>query len=245
MLLEIACFSLESAILAAESGAHRIELCSAPLEGGLTPSVSMIKLTRKYVSIPFFVMIRPREGDFLYSEKEFEMMMNDIRLAKDYGADGVVLGILKPDGDMDIDRISRLVLAAAPMQVTIHRAFDLTRDPYQAMENIIQTGAHRILTSGQKATAMEGRSLISVLVKQAAARITIMPGSGVNAGNIASLRQETGAVEFHASARKITDGNMQYTNPNLSLHAGTDLKDNSIMLPNREQIEKMLASLQV
>ena len=243
MLLEVACFSLEGAIIAEKAGAQRIELCSSPLEGGLTPSLAMIKGVRKLVSIPVFVMIRPREGDFLYTGREFESMLEDVAMVKDQGMDGVVSGALLPDGSVDAERTEKLVLAASPMQVTFHRAFDLTRDPVSALQDIIGTGAKRILTSGQKQTAMEGKEMIASLVKAAADRICIMPGSGVNPSNIEMLAAVTGASEYHASARKIVRGAMQYLNPDVSLHAGTAFRDNSLLLPDAQQIREMLSCL--
>ena len=239
MLLEIACFSLEAAILAEEAGADRIELCAGPLEGGLTPSFSMISLARNILKIPIHIMVRPREGDFLYSRREIKSMEYDIEMIKDSGVEGVVLGILNNDGTIDIHNLSGMVKIAEPMNVTFHRAFDLSRDPVHSLHEIIDAGVHRILTSGQRQTAPEGIELIVKLAQLARGKIVIMPGSGVNADNISEICRNTKAKEIHASARKLVQGGMNYLNPEVNLHAGSSIKDNSILLPDPEQISKM------
>jgi len=239
MLLEIACFSLEAAIIAEKAGADRIELCAGPLEGGLTPSFSMITLARRILKIPIHVMIRPREGDFLYSIKELNSMEYDIEMIKDIGIDGVVLGILNSDGSIDIRNLQRMVKIADPMTVTFHRAFDLVKDPFLSLKDIMSMGAIRILTSGQRPTALEGKELIAKLIQSAANKILIMPGSGVNSTNIAELSAYTLATELHASARSIIRGKMKYSNPLVSLHAGSNIQDTSILIPDAEQIRAM------
>ena len=239
MLLEIACFSLEAAILAEESGADRIELCAGPLEGGLTPSFSMISLARNTIKIPIHVMLRPREGDFLYSKREIKSMEYDIEMMKDSGVDGVVLGILNSDGSVDITNLERLVKIAGPMNVTFHRAFDLSKDPIRSFNEITDCGARRILTSGHKQTAPEGLDLIAKLVQLAEGKIVVMPGSGINSLNIAEICRITKATELHASARQLVKGGMNYSNPDVNLHAGSPIKDNSVLLPDPVQIAIM------
>lgn len=239
MLLEIACFSLEAVIIAEAAGADRVELCSGPLEGGLTPSFSMISMARSMLKIPIHVMIRPREGDFLYSPRELKSMEYDIEMIKDTGIEGVVLGILRSDGSIDTRNLSNMVEIAEPMNITFHRAFDLTKDPFKALNDIINTGTCRILTSGQRSTALEGKDLIAKLIQSAEGKISIMPGSGVNSFNIADLYKYTEAKEFHASARRLIKGGMNYSNPLVNLHAGSIIQDTSVILPDPEQIREM------
>jgi copper homeostasis protein len=210
--LEVCAGSLASALNAQEGGAHRIELCANLSEGGTTPSPGTIRQVKKLLNIPVFVLIRPRPGDFLYSSDEFEAMKEDILYCKEHNAAGVVLGILKNDGNVDVDRSSELVRLARPMQVTFHRAFDMTKDPFAVMEDIIQLGCDTILTSGQAASAIEGSDLISSLIKKAGKRITIMPGGGITENNVAELLQKTGAREVHASLRSPVGSKMNYRN---------------------------------
>lgn len=199
--LEICAFNLSSALIAQQSGADRIELCASPDEGGTTPSAGLIRTARELLRIPLYPIIRPRGGDFLYSEEEFRVMLRDIEYCKQAGCNGVVTGMLLADGTVDKRRVSQLIDAAYPMGVTFHRAFDWAANPYEAMEDIIQIGCERILTSGQRPTALEGASLIDQLVREADDRIVIMPGSGVRLANIIQLAEATGASEFHTSAR--------------------------------------------
>jgi copper homeostasis protein len=239
MLIEIAVFNLESAIAAYNAGAHRIELCSAPAEGGLTPSAATMRLTRKYVKIPIHVMIRPREGDFCYSEKEFETMLLDVAAAKVVGMEGVVAGILNPDGTVDEERTAILVDAAAPMNVTFHRAFDMAADQDKAMEDIIYAGCARILTSGGKQTAPEGIVKLAELVKKADNRISIMPGSGLNAKNIKQIAEATGAKEMHLSARTFVPGKMKFKQPLVSMGSSVSIPDYDLQLPDESAIKEI------
>jgi copper homeostasis protein len=206
-LLEICCFNLQSALIAQKAGAHRVELCADPLEGGTTPSAGVIQTVRKKLQIPVYPIIRPRGGDFLFTEDEFEIMQHDIAVCKHSGCDGVVTGLLLENGKVDKKSCSRLVELAYPMEVTFHRAFDRVRDPFDALEEIIETGCQRILTSGQRTTALEGESLIKELIRKAENRICVMPGSGIRASNIMELARTTGASEFHTSARINKRGN--------------------------------------
>ena len=210
LLLEIAVFNLTSALLAAASGADRIELCENAAEGGTTPSYGTMKLVREKISIPVFPIIRPRGGDFLFSADEFEVMMHDIKLCKELGFEGLVTGLLNADGSIDVERTKRLVDLAYPLDITFHRAFDRAAQPLRALEDIIACGCQRILTSGQAPNAFDGKDLIKQLIEQADGRIIIMPGSGVRSGNIAQLAQFTGATELHSSARRLQPSLMQY-----------------------------------
>lgn len=215
--LEICAGSVASCIAAEEGGASRIELCDNLLEGGTTPSYATIALAREKVKIDLYPIIRPRGGDFLYDDLEFAIMQKDIRLCKELGCNGVVIGLLTADGKVDIPRSKALVELAWPMGVTFHRAFDMTEDPLQALEDIIATGCERILTSGQRNTAVEGIPLLKTLVEKAGGRIAIMVGSGVRANNITDLVKETGATEFHTTARSYMESGMVYRNPNVSM----------------------------
>ncbi len=213
--LEVIGFTIESCMIAQAAGAHRIELCDNPSEGGTTPSYGFIKTARENLSTELYPIIRPRGGDFLYSEIEFEVMKADIENCKSLGCDGVVIGILNADGTVDKKRCKQLVEIAHPMKVTFHRAFDRTNDPFKAMEDIISIGCERILTSGQKNLAIDGEELLNKLVKQANNRIIIMPGSGVNSDNIETLVKNTNATEFHTSARTFVNSKMEFINESM------------------------------
>lgn len=211
--LEVIAFDLASCLVAQTYGADRIELCANPHEGGTTPSYGMIELARTSTSIQLFPIIRPRGGDFLYSEPEFRSMVADVQQCGALGCDGVVLGMLTNAGGIDVDRCAELVEHAGSMQVTFHRAFDRVRDPFTALEDIIGLGCSRILTSGLRPDVDQGREMLRTLVNTAADRITIMPGSGVRSTNIVELVRCTGARAFHSSARRVLPSAMAYTNP--------------------------------
>ncbi len=210
--IEICAASIESALAAERGGANRIELCSALSEGGLTPSAGIIKYACQNLSIPVFVLIRPRTGDFFYSNDEFETMKEDIFAAKAYGAKGIVVGMLNADGTIDYLRMKMLIECARPMEVTFHRAFDMAKDPFIALEEIIKLGCQRILTSGQAITALEGLDLLGQIVKKAENRIKIMPGSGIKFENLAQIAKASGAREFHFSASAKLQSQMIYKN---------------------------------
>jgi copper homeostasis protein len=212
-IIEIATTDYYTTKAAIDGGADRIELCAALSEGGITPSFGTIKQCREAFDIPLFPIIRPRGGDFLYSDSEFQIMKSDIGLCREAGCDGIVTGLLKNDGRMDIDRLIRLVELAYPMEVTVHRAFDRCIDPFEAMEQIIEAGCQRILTSGQQPTAPEGMDLIASLIREAGNRIVIMPGSGVRKENIRMLLEKTGATEFHTSLRSRRKSKMEFIHP--------------------------------
>lgn len=215
-ILETIAFNIESCKTAQAAGAHRIELCDNPGEGGTTPSYGFIKAARKILHIDLFPIIRPRGGDFLYSDDEFEIMKADVQLCKDLGCNGVVIGMLNADATIDKKRTGMLVNIAYPMSVTFHRAFDRVAEPVQALEDVIEIGCERILTSGFHSTAMEGVSNIRQLIKQAESRIIIMPGSGVRSENIKALAESTAAVEFHSSARKNISSKMMFINKQMN-----------------------------
>ena len=210
-MLEIAVFNIGSALQAAKAGADRLELCENPQEGGTTPSYGTLKLVKEKIGIPVFPIIRPRGGDFLYSEAEFEVMKQDIRLCKELGFEGVVIGLLLADGNIDLARTSALAELAYPMDVSFHRAFDRCVDAFKGLEDIIAAGCTRILTSGQTPNAGDGKELIRQLISKAGDRIVIMPGSGVRSSNIRELADYTGAKELHSSARLNVKSGMQFS----------------------------------
>jgi copper homeostasis protein len=216
MLVEIAVFNIESALLAASAGADRLELCENPSEGGTTPSYGTLKTVKEKISIPVFPIIRPRGGDFLFSEDEFNVMKKDIELCKQLGFEGVVIGLLNADGTVDAERTKILVDMAYPMEVTFHRAFDRTADPLMAMETLINCGCNRILTSGQVSNAWDGKELIRQLIQNADDRIIILPGSGVRSSNSKAIADFTGAVELHSSARKNIPSSMIYSKQSMN-----------------------------
>ncbi len=211
-LLEIAVFSFESALIAQQSGADRIELCENPADGGTTPSYGYLKKAIEIIQIPVFPIIRPRGGDFLYSDTEWDIVLNDIRLCKDLGFSGIVTGSLHRDGLVNEAQLQQAVSLAYPMEVTFHRAFDRVSDPLIALEQVIAAGCTRILTSGLHPEVMAGTPLLKQLVQQAANRIVIMPGSGVRSSNLHQLRVATGAREFHSSARLLVPSGMNSLN---------------------------------
>ncbi|MVN91826.1 copper homeostasis protein CutC [Mucilaginibacter aquatilis] len=208
--IEICAGSLDSALIAQQGGAYRVELCDNLKEGGTTPSYAQIAMARKLLDIKLYVIIRPRGGDFLYSDLEFEIMRQDIMCCRDIGCDGVVFGLLTSDGQIDQERCLQLKEAAGDMGLTFHRAFDRCKNPLAALEDIIDLGFERILTSGLEEDALTGAPLISNLVKQANGRISIMPGAGVRASNLAELIQLTGAQEYHTTAKVIMEGKMLF-----------------------------------
>lgn len=216
MIIEIATTDLETTRSAVEGGADRIELCAALSDGGTTPSLGTIQRCRELFNVQLYPIIRPRAGDFLYSEDEFTAMCVDVKACKELGCDGVVIGMLNQQGQIDKKRTARLIEIAYPMGVTFHRAFDRCADPFTAMEELIEMGCERILTSGQQPTAPEGMALIASLNEKAEGRIVIMPGSGVRADNIRELAKQTGCQEFHSSLRSKRNSSMEYIHPSFA-----------------------------
>ena len=212
-VIEIATSDFLTTKSAVEGGADRIELCANLAEGGTTPSYAHIKKCREAFDIALFPIIRPRGGDFLYTKDEFEIMKNDIKLCKELGCEGIVIGLLNMDGTIDMIRTAELIELAYPLEVTFHRAFDRCKDPFVALEELIEIGCQRILTSGQKPTVSEGVDLIAELNKKADDRIIIMPGSGVRKENIKMLAEKTGCIEFHSSLRGKAKSPMQFIHP--------------------------------
>jgi copper homeostasis protein len=243
MTIEIVVYNIDSAFKAQEGGADRIELCENPGEGGTTPSYGTIELVRQNLSIDVFVMIRPRGGDFLYNSWEFHAMKRDLSQCQRLSVDGLVFGILNADGTIDKKRCKELIDRARPLKVTCHRAFDMARDPFEALEDCIEVGFDRILTSGRELQAIKGAELIAELIKKANGRIAIMPGSGVNENTVEELIKKTQAKEIHLSAIGSRESGMQYRNPQIAgmgSDAGSEFKLRTVD-PERIRKVRLLA----
>ncbi|QPC87497.1 copper homeostasis protein CutC [Mesorhizobium sp. NBSH29] len=221
-IIEICVEGIDGLIAAQEAGADRVELCAALVEGGLTPSIGTIKLALELATVPFHAIVRPRGGDFLYSEAEHRSMLADVAALCDLGVAGVVVGCLTADGAIDERRMTALVKAAGPMSVTCHRAFDMTRDPTEALETLIRCGIARVLTSGQRDRAVDGVELLAQLVVQAGERIVILGCGELDASTIASVREHAGLREMHFAALKDVPSAMLYRNPHVGM-GGSDL----------------------
>lgn len=242
-LFEVCANSVESCLAAQAGGAHRVELCAGIPEGGTTPSYGDILLAREALTdTRLHVIIRPRGGDFLYSPLEQRIMLEDIANARRLGADGVVFGCLTAEGDIDLPLLQRLMEASGEMSVTFHRAFDVCRNPQQALETIVRCGCQRILTSGQQATAEQGIPLLKELQAQAAGRITLLAGCGVNESNIARIATETGIREFHFSARERIGSGMKYKNENVSMGGTVHIDEYQRDVTSVQRVEKTIAA---
>jgi len=238
-IIEIATSDFTTTQSAVEGGADRIELCANLAEGGTTPSYGQLKKCRETFTIPLFPIIRPRGGDFLYTKEEFEIMSHDVRLCKELDCDGIVIGLLNADGTIDIKRTAKLIDAAYPLGITFHRAFDRCRDPFEAMEQLIEIGCERILTSGHQTAAPDGVELIAQLNEVADDRIIIMPGSGVRKENIKMLADKTGCMEFHSSLRDRKRSEMNFIHPDFA-QSEESYTNNSI---DPEEVKKLRAAL--
>lgn len=235
--------SAESARRAELGGAYRIELCAGLPEGGTTPSYGEIVAARRAVDIKLNVIIRPRAGDFLYTPLEVEAMLEDIKMARQLGVDGIVVGCLTPDGEVDKTLLARFVEAAGELPVTFHRAIDVCRNPSRALKDIIEAGCARVLTSGGKATAIEGAEVIAQLVKQAGDRIIIMPGAGVTPENIAQLARITGAKEFHFTGRIPEPSPMRYRHEGVSMGGTVTIDEYAYLFTDPKKISGALQAL--
>ena len=238
-IIEIATSDFETTRAAVEGGADRVELCANLYEGGTTPSYGTIYQCRDAFDVLLYPIIRPRGGDFLFTEDEFEIMLHDVKLCKQSGCDGIVVGLLNTDGTIDVKRTTALIEIAYPMGVTFHRAFDRCRDAFEALEELIQIGCERILTSGQQPTVNEGMQLISELNQAADHRIVIMPGSGVRSDNIKLLANKTGCTEFHSSLRDKAKSKMQFIHP--AFESSEDSYKNNAL--NAEEVRNLKFAL--
>lgn len=242
-MLEICANSLQSVLAAKEGGADRVELCAALPEGGTTPSFACIRHACAVEGITVNVLIRPRSGDFLYGELDQEIMLQDIAAAKFLGADGIVAGMLNADGSIDAAFLKKCVQAAYPLPFTFHRAFDMCRDPFEALEVLEYCGCNRLLTSGMRATALEGIALLGELVEKSR-HVSIMPGGGINAGNIARIARETGAKEFHLSARARLESNMLFRNTGIRMGGNPEVEEYAVQVTSKEIVRETIEALE-
>jgi len=243
MLLEVCATSLQSAINAQSGGAGRVELCDNLYEGGTTPSPGTILLAREKLNIKVHVLIRPRGSDFIYSDQEMEVICKDIEFCKKAGCDGVVIGFLNSDGTINADRTREMTDLARPMSVTFHRAFDMTRDPFEALDVLLNTGVDRLLTAGQQNKAPLGTDLIARLIKKSGNQMIIMPGSGVNEENVTWLHQHTGAVEFHLTGQRPVGSRMQYRKEGIFLGGLSQIPEYEYSVTSVERIRKIVEIL--
>ena len=240
ILLEACVDSVEAALAAEAGGAGRVELCADLLEGGITPSGGTIQEACARLSIPVNVIIRPRGGDFCYSDVEYAVMQRNVELAKEAGANGVVIGILLPDGTVDSERTGVLVELARPLSVTFHRAFDVTRDPYEALETLIELGIDRVRTSGQEPSVLEGLDLIVDLVRAAKERIIVMPGAGFTERNIRKIVAASGVREAHVAAPVDVASRMVYRNPRVFMGGELRPPEYSVSVTDADRIRAFL-----
>ena len=241
--LEICAYSLESVLLAEAAGADRVELCAGRLEGGTTPSIGTIQLALQCKNIQVFPILRPRGGDFCYSNDEFNEMLIDLEHMKQQGVPGVVTGVLLPNGRLDLERMWQLKDVAGNMEFCVHRAIDMSYNPSETLQELIDIGATRVLSSGAENTALEGIEVLKQLVVQAENRIQLMAGSGVNAAQIPEL-WSAGIRHFHASASSFKPSKMNFRNPSIQMGKEGDLDEYAIQLANAEKISEMKSVLQ-
>lgn len=241
-LIELCVEGIDGFLAAQEAGADRVELCASLMEGGLTPSLATIRAAVRAARIPVHVIIRPRGGDFLYSQAEFDTMVEDIKALRSEGVAGVVIGCLTPDGRIDETRTAALVEAARPMSVTCHRAFDMTADAGEALEALVRCGVNRVLTSGQRDTAVEGIAILKSAVEQAAGRIVIMGCGALDADNIRKVRDETGLVEMHFAALKIVASGMAFRNPHVGMGGTEKDREYELTLTDGDAVRATIAA---
>lgn len=240
--IEICVEGIDGLVAAQEAGADRVELCASLLEGGLTPSMGVIREALRVATIPFHVIIRPRGGDFLYSELEFQSMLEDIKALRAMGVAGVVIGCLTADGQIDEARTRSLVEAARPMAVTCHRAFDMTRDYPEAIEALIRAGVDRVLTSGQRDTALEGIEILKDTAARAAGRIVIMACGALDVDTIAQVRRATGVDEMHFAALKTIKSPMAFRNPHVGMGGTAIEREYEITLTDTDAVRRTIAA---
>ncbi len=242
-LLEICCGSIDDAIEAECGGADRVELCSALFLGGLTPSLGTVREAKERLNIPVIVMIRPRAGGFCYSEAEFAAMESDAVLSVENGADGVVFGILKQDGTLDVDRCRLIRKVIGNRQAVVHRAFDVTPDPFRTLDQLIELGVTRVLTSGQENTVMEGISLIKKLIDYAGPRIEILPGGGIKPHEVRYIVEATGCTQIHLTAFKTAVDSSTSARPSISFGGALYPPEDRIQVTDRQLVEKIAVDL--
>jgi copper homeostasis protein len=234
--LEVCAFTIQSCLIAEQAGAIRVELCDNPIEGGTTPSFGTIKTVREKLAIRLYPIIRPRSGNYFYDDDEFEIIRKDIAVCKEIGCDGISVGVGTINAEIDMERMKRIVEWAYPMGVTCNRVFDGTPDAFKALEELIDCGCERVLTSGQKTAAPDAASVLAKLVQQAGDRIIIMPGAGIKSTNIAQLKAQCGAREYHTSARAVRPNPLTYINAQVSDYG-------NVYIADEEEVKKMVALL--
>lgn len=234
--LEVCAFTIQSCIIAQRAGAVRVELCDNPIEGGTTPSWGTIRQVREKIDIRLYPILRPRSGNYFYDDNEFAILRHDIQACKDLGCDGISVGAATIHAEIDTERMKRIVEWAYPMKVTCNRLFDGAPDLFTALEDIIACGCERVLTSGGKTAAPDAVDVLAKLVQQAAGRISIMPGAGINSTNLEQLKLACGASEYHASARRVAPNPVTYINT-----AVTDY--GAVYIADEEEVRRMVAIL--
>lgn len=243
MILEICTDTLASTRIAEQAGADRIELCADLCVGGTTPSAGLVKLVKKQVKCPIAMMIRPRSGDFCYTNDEIETMKEDIIFAKENNIEAVVFGVLTADGEIDTKIMAELIRIARPMEVACHRAFDMTKDAIRSLDKLMELGVDRLLTSGFTNVAPEGMAVLKALVSHAEDKISIMPGGGVNKNNINQLISESGAKEFHLSGKKAIESQMQFRKEGISMGSASGSDEYALDQANHDvivEVKKLL-----
>ena len=239
--MEVCIDSVQSAVNAEAGGATRLELCGSLIDGGTTPSLGMLRVIKERVNVPVFVMIRPRGGDFLYTKDEFIVMKEDVKIFKDNGADGFVIGVLTSEANIDKERVAELVSLCRPLPVTFHRAFDMVQDHEESLETLISLGIDRLLTSGCEPTALEGVPVIKRLVELSKERIVIMAGGGVTERNLERIVTGTGVPEFHCSARVSVDSSMAFRNTRINMGASFGPPEYSVKMADRERVQRLVS----
>ncbi len=242
LTFELCVDSVDGAVAAQEAGAARVELCSDLLEGGLTPSHGTLAVVRARLDIGVMAMVRPRGGDFCYSDAEFDVMRADLLAAKALGANGVVLGILTPNGTVDRERTAELVALARPLPVTFHRAFDVTRDPFEALDTLIALGVDRVLTSGQEPSVLEGVDLITALIERAAGRLVVMPGGGITARNVARIVAACRPSELHFASLEPCESRMVHRNTQVFMGGTLRPPEYTRDITRRESVSAVMAA---
>jgi len=235
-ILEVCAFHIVSCVIAEQAGAARVELCDNPIEGGTTPSYGTIKKAREKITIPLYPILRPRSGNYYYSDDEFAILKDDIAMCKQLGCDGISVGVQTITSQIDTERMKRVVEWAGTMGVTCNRVFDCAPDPFKALEDVIACGCERILTSGQKTAAPDAAKLLAQLMQQAGDRIIIMPGAGVKSSNIAQLQAACGATEFHSSARVVAPNPVSYINKEVSDYG-------NVFIADKNEVQAMVSAL--
>lgn len=240
MNVEVVVYNFESVVIAEKCGANRVELCANEGAGGTSPSLALLEKIKANTAIPVFVMVRPREGDFTYSELEMELILREIALFKKAGASGIVCAALTKNAEVDAENVKKMVQAAHPLPFTFHRAFDHVKDPFEALEQLIDCGCARILTSGQEPSVFEGRNLVKQLIEQANGRIVILPGAGVNSKNVKEIVDFTGCSEVHLSAKKMMQRIVEL---NGKIQLGSSNDTNTYQMTDEIELKRVLEIL--